>query len=335
MTPESAAYHRLMLMVGLRDRFDAEVDHALETDDPITSPLLDLACCLSDTEKVISVLYEYTLAHQIDERKVCDLILNDLRSRYLGHQMTRAEITNTMYSILYYSGKRYLDPWEELAFASNVLELLEDHLISEEVFNECFDAFLLRGERLNAWTLQSKLESRIEKPKLSRRYWQNLAIVIVLMVLSIVSILVAVVVTGNRDMPDFTEHDWLIWLIFLIVEITIIALEFFFAVRCGKLWRQRDANELSIIAKYKDTGLGMYASYEKVYYEHKGPRRAVVFRVDDTYSLSIEHFDFDNLCWQPIEHEDAFSTLGDIVVYLENEQDFFIDSKTVPSSETD
>ena len=151
MTPESAAYHRLMLMAGLRDRFDAEVDAALETEDPITPPLLDLACFLSDTEKLISILYAYISEHEVDAYKVCDLILSDLRSRYLENRMTRAEITNTLEAIYHYANKEYIAPWAELAWLPDNYELLEDHLVPEVLFNECFDAFLLRGEHLNLW----------------------------------------------------------------------------------------------------------------------------------------------------------------------------------------
>ena len=50
MTPERAAYHRLMLLSGLREEFDRELDLALETEDPITDPVLDLAFCMSDPE---------------------------------------------------------------------------------------------------------------------------------------------------------------------------------------------------------------------------------------------------------------------------------------------
>ena len=48
MTPERAAYHRLMLLAGLQEEFEKELDFALETEDPITAPILDLAFCMSD-----------------------------------------------------------------------------------------------------------------------------------------------------------------------------------------------------------------------------------------------------------------------------------------------
>ena len=61
MTPERAAYHRLMLLAGLQEEFEKELDFALETEDPITAPILDLAFCMSDLNQTASVLYNYTL----------------------------------------------------------------------------------------------------------------------------------------------------------------------------------------------------------------------------------------------------------------------------------
>ena len=61
MTPERAAYHRLMLLAGVQEEFEKELDDALETEDPITPPILDLAFCMSDLNRTISVLYRPTV----------------------------------------------------------------------------------------------------------------------------------------------------------------------------------------------------------------------------------------------------------------------------------
>ena len=57
MTPERAAYHRLMLLAGLQEEFEKDLDFALETEDPITAPILDLAFCMSDLNQTVSVLF--------------------------------------------------------------------------------------------------------------------------------------------------------------------------------------------------------------------------------------------------------------------------------------
>jgi hypothetical protein len=57
------------------------------------------------------------------------------------------------------------DPWHQLTFPMYALEVRQEGLISEEVFNRCFDAWLFRGEHLSAWDLQRELNNRTNKPK--------------------------------------------------------------------------------------------------------------------------------------------------------------------------
>lgn len=325
MTPEVAAYHRAMLLVGLRDRFDQDFDQGLENEDPLSDLILDLSACASNLNQTISVLHHYTLDHPVDEQKVYELVLEDIRSRYRDGSLSKAQVATTLYSIVNNLGKLLEEPWDAFAYLSDKLELLEDRLISEEVFDRCFDAWLFHGEYLDAWKLQRELEQRVEKPCLTKAYWVNLSAAVLLIVLSIIAIAVAVYLTGNRDMPDFTKQDWMIWGIFFLSEIALWSLAFFFAARCGRLWRQRDTAELTILEKYKNIGLNCYPQYEKVFFEHKCPRRAVALRNDDTYAVTIEHFDFDHLCWHPIEHEEDLASMDDVVDFLLNEQAFAFD----------
>lgn len=325
MTPEVAEYHRAMLLVGLRDRFDKDFDQALENEDPLSDLILDLSTCASDLNQTISVLHHYTLDHPVDEQKVCELVLEDIRSRYRDGSLSKAQVVTTLYSIVSHLGKLLEEPWDAFTYLSDKLELLEDQLISEEVFDRCFDAWLFHGEYLDAWKLQCELEQRVEKPCLTKAYWVNLSVTVLLIVLSIIAIAATVYLTGNRDMPDFTEQDWRIWGIFFLSEIAIWGLAFFFAARCGRLWRHRDAAELTILEKYKNIGLSCYPQYEKVFFEHKCPRRAVAFRNDATYAVTIEHFDFEHLCWHPIEHEEDLTSMDAVVDFLLNEQDFSFD----------
>ena len=74
MTPESAEYHRLMLMVGLRDRFDQEFDQALEQENPLSDLILNLSSCVSDFDEASSILHSYAVDNKFDEQKVFDLV---------------------------------------------------------------------------------------------------------------------------------------------------------------------------------------------------------------------------------------------------------------------
>ena len=112
MTPERAAYHRLMLLAGLQEEFEKELDFALETEDSITSPVLDLAFCMSDLNQTISVLYNYTLDYSVDEQQVYDMIMTELRTQYVGKQMNAEAVCEVLSKI-----QRICDfgePWLDL-----------------------------------------------------------------------------------------------------------------------------------------------------------------------------------------------------------------------------
>jgi hypothetical protein len=170
MTPEQAEYHRAMLLIGLDDRFEKCFDEALEVEDPLSDVILALSTCISDREKVLSVLREYTLTHPFDEKTVRDMILEDVRSRYQSGKMDRVEMVTTLYDIVVTLDKSLDDSWNILTEPTYYLELYEEDLICEDVFDQCFDAWFDRGERLDPWALQREVSKQKGKPK----WWQKL-----------------------------------------------------------------------------------------------------------------------------------------------------------------
>lgn len=160
MKSEMIAYYRAMLLVGIRDKFDAAFEHALETQEPLSDFVLSLSTCISDDNRVLSILREYTLNHPADEQAVCDLVLEDVCSRYLAGQMTRGDVAELLYRIVMNLDKFMDDPWHQLTYPHYDLELWQDGFVTEEVFNQCFDAWFFRRERLNAWQLQAELNKK-------------------------------------------------------------------------------------------------------------------------------------------------------------------------------
>lgn len=156
MIPETVAYYHAMLLVGIRDKLDEAFDHALETEEPLPDLALSLSTCISDDDAVLSVLQEYIWDHTIDDQVVYHLIRGDFRQRRLAEQLTRAEVTEYLYRIVMGLDKFLKEPWYELTTPEYVLELWQDGMIAEEVFNQCFDAWLFRGEELNPWRLQAE-----------------------------------------------------------------------------------------------------------------------------------------------------------------------------------
>ena len=160
MMAETVEYYRAMLLVGLGDGFYQAFDRALEEENPLSDLTLSLCTCISDITKVLHVLREYTLDHPFDEQLVYDLILEDLRGRYQAGQMTRSEITETMYRIVMNLDKFWEEPWHDITHPSYDLELWEDGWICEEVFNQCFDAWFFHGKILDPWKIQEKSNAK-------------------------------------------------------------------------------------------------------------------------------------------------------------------------------
>ncbi len=157
MIPETVAYYHAMLLVGIRDKLDEAFDHALETEEPLSDLVLSLSTCISDDEAVLHILQEYIWDHTIDDQVVYHLIRGDFRQRRLTQQLTRAEVTELLYRIVMGLHKFWEDPWYDLTTPVYVFELWRDGFVAEEVFNQCFDAWLLHGEDLNPWKLQEQL----------------------------------------------------------------------------------------------------------------------------------------------------------------------------------
>ena len=170
MTPEQAEYHRAMLLVGLDDRFEKCFDEALEVEDPLSEVVLALSTCISSREQVLSVLWEYTLTHPFDENAVRDLILEDISNRYRSGETDRVEMVTALYDVVSALNKFHVDPWNILMEPTYYLDLYEEGLITEDVFDRCFDAWFDRGERLDPWALQREVSKQKGKPK----WWQKL-----------------------------------------------------------------------------------------------------------------------------------------------------------------
>ena len=69
---EDAFYHKLMLMTGLDDGYDEWLNYYLESENPLSNIVLELACCGSDINKTISVLHNFCMEQPFDEAVVCD-----------------------------------------------------------------------------------------------------------------------------------------------------------------------------------------------------------------------------------------------------------------------
>ena len=74
MKREDAFYHKILLMTGLDDSYDEWLNYYLESEDPLSDIVLELACCGSDVNKTISTLHSYCAEQPFDVADVCDRV---------------------------------------------------------------------------------------------------------------------------------------------------------------------------------------------------------------------------------------------------------------------
>ena len=170
MTPERVAYHRLMLLAGLREEYERELDHVLETADPIPEPELTLAFYMSDLNETLSVLYNYTLDHPADDQQVYGMVLSSMRELYARGDFSASRITGMLCTIALAADRRCADPpWCDVYNLSIDQELFEDGHISEAVFLTVFETLLFHGKLLNSWQLSLEQHKKQKKPRLFRK----------------------------------------------------------------------------------------------------------------------------------------------------------------------
>lgn len=147
MSPETAQYHLMMLRLGQREEYDRELDRILEEEDPLPPLILDLALCMSDVNRTISVLREYSMDHPADQQQVYDMILADLRRKYTEQSLTAVQTVALLWNITRIVKDPGEDPWRQLYGPIDDYDLMEAGILSGESFIEALEAFL-RGE---AW----------------------------------------------------------------------------------------------------------------------------------------------------------------------------------------
>lgn len=144
MTPERAAYHALMLRVGLRDTFDREFDEALEQEEPLSDLILDLSSSASDINGTISVLQNFCCDHPPDIDDVYDLVWQDLCARFRSGSLSDLELANLTWTLAEMAEDRWNADWQDFRTLEYHYETLLDGMIREEDYLRCRELFLTR-----------------------------------------------------------------------------------------------------------------------------------------------------------------------------------------------
>ena len=147
---EDAFYHKLLLMSGLDDGYDKWLNHYLESENPLSNIVLELACCGSDINRTISVLHNFCAEQPFDETAVCHRIRLFYKNAYYSNRMSKEEIVSSMYHLVNNIG----DPgdadldvhlWGDMYYLDDYHNLATDGLISMENFDFAFFSYLNNG----------------------------------------------------------------------------------------------------------------------------------------------------------------------------------------------
>ena len=148
MKREDAFFHKLMLMTGLDDDYDKWLNCYLESENPLSDVVLELACCGADVNKTISVLHNFCGEQSFDEAVVCDRVRTYFKDAYYKKRMSKEEISSAMYRLALNVG----DPgdfnihlWGSMYYLDEYYSLAKDGIISWERFDFAFFSYLDNG----------------------------------------------------------------------------------------------------------------------------------------------------------------------------------------------
>ena len=143
MTVEMAAFYRRMLSVGLSDTYQRDIGLALEKESPLSTLLLELAFCLSDANKTISILDNYIGDRVLNEDKIYPMILEEMRDLYINKRFELEQIAEMLFGILESAKLWYEGPWERLMYLSYEYDEVKDGCLYMKDFLDSFAEYLL------------------------------------------------------------------------------------------------------------------------------------------------------------------------------------------------
>ena len=126
MEREDAVYHKLLIMSCLDDGYDEWLNFYLESENPLSNIVLELACCGSDINKTISVLHNFCMEQPFDEAVVCDRLRAYFQDAYYTNRMSFDEFFKLSPNVIKISAC-LASPLNKLPISHPVYEKLVKH----------------------------------------------------------------------------------------------------------------------------------------------------------------------------------------------------------------
>lgn len=148
MDTESAYYYYLLLSNSIDEGYDGWLDSYLESEDPLSEIVLNLALCGCDTQRTLAILHTYSMERKFDEAKVCKLLRQFFLNKLQTQQYTLEQACRLMYQV----AKTHEDPrgfdsniWGSLYFMEDLYDLTQLGLVDQAQFLKALYAYLLDG----------------------------------------------------------------------------------------------------------------------------------------------------------------------------------------------
>ncbi len=124
------------------------------------------------------------------------------------------------------------------------------------------------------------------KIPLPRQYWVQFALMVLCIAAMFGGIFLMGSLSGWKELEDFSGEERRYFKLFLLFEAVVMAFEFFFAFRCGKIWNENE-RESARMLDYAGLKPG---DWDHVWFSADQMYRALVMKKRDKYVLHVQRF---------------------------------------------
>ncbi len=157
---------------------------------------------------------------------------------------------------------------------------------------------------------------------LPKKYWLYVGLTAVLAVCLFLNIFWTDDITGEKEFWDYTAKNWLFFAAFLMTEILLGIGMHYFAVKAGRISKQRDEQFLQhYYAHIAYQGIKP-GEYDFVWFDYSGEERALIMKNGSAFLLYVQSVGRDD-CWHDVNTVSRYESLDKVKQALFYEFDFY------------
>lgn len=145
---DDAMFYKLLLQSGFKEDVDKWIDDFINNNTSLEGIYLDLACCHSNLNDIISCLHNYIGDNHINNKEVCDRLRYFIKSKLDNDEITIEQAIKAL--AIFCSDKIHDEFWSDF-FIVGIFEeyMMREFLDKEEFFNMVRE-FINTGKRLDS-----------------------------------------------------------------------------------------------------------------------------------------------------------------------------------------